>query len=511
MGQSRIVNLEMNRVEGDLELRLEFDGNRVTDAWTVGTMYRGFEQFLSGRADTDGLVITPRICGICGTAHQYVAVAALETAYGTPIAPNGMRVRNICLATESVQSDARHTFLMFCIDLCHQRYGDHPLFPQIVDAFAVFEGSIYTEVVRHTKELLKIVAHFGGQWPHATFMVPGGVVTVPDHSTVLKSLAVLDSYTRWYEERILGCSSERWEEVSSYDDLMTWLDENEKHRDSALGLFVRFTRDIGLHTFGRGSGNLLSYGSLYDPERWQPPFDELATLNASGFRDADTGEIHPVDHQYIAEHVKHSFFVDHEGGQHPWVGDTIPEYAPDTDKYSWAKAPRYHGKVAEAGPLADSYMAGDPLVRDLFAREGSNSWLRQFVRLHRPVATLAAVRKMLFELVENKSEPYIINTPLEGKGSGVGLGQAARGALAHWVQFEDHKIQRYQIITPTGWNASPRDSEGHRGHWEETVVGTTVRDVDDPIELGHIIRSHDACLVCTVHFLDTGKRRRFAV
>ena len=59
----RIIKMDMNRVEGDLEIKIEVDGNTVTDAWCVGTMYRGYEQILVGRDPKDALVITPRICG----------------------------------------------------------------------------------------------------------------------------------------------------------------------------------------------------------------------------------------------------------------------------------------------------------------------------------------------------------------------------------------------------------------------------------------------------------------
>jgi Ni,Fe-hydrogenase I large subunit len=107
----RTIKMEMNRVEGDLEIQLEVEGHTVTDAWCIGTMYRGFEQILVGRDPQDGLVITPRICGICGTAQLCAATAALEMAYQAPIAPNGSRIRNLCLMAESVMNDARHTFL----------------------------------------------------------------------------------------------------------------------------------------------------------------------------------------------------------------------------------------------------------------------------------------------------------------------------------------------------------------------------------------------------------------
>lgn len=35
-----------------------------------------------GRAPRDSLVITPRVCGICGTAHLYAATLALEQIAG---------------------------------------------------------------------------------------------------------------------------------------------------------------------------------------------------------------------------------------------------------------------------------------------------------------------------------------------------------------------------------------------------------------------------------------------
>ena len=69
----RILNIPLNRVEGDLELHLEYDGAEVTNSWSSGIMYRGFENMLKGRGPRDGLVLTPRVCGICGTAHLLAA------------------------------------------------------------------------------------------------------------------------------------------------------------------------------------------------------------------------------------------------------------------------------------------------------------------------------------------------------------------------------------------------------------------------------------------------------
>src|SRR3954447_17476106 len=117
--------MDMNRVEGDMEVKVELDGNTVTDAWCIGTMYRGYEQILLGREAADALVITPRICGICSTSQLYAAASALVTSYGCAIAPKGTRIRNLCLMAESVMCDARHTFLMFAPDFCNPAYAAH--------------------------------------------------------------------------------------------------------------------------------------------------------------------------------------------------------------------------------------------------------------------------------------------------------------------------------------------------------------------------------------------------
>lgn len=82
---------------------------------------------------------------------------------------------------------------------------------------------------------------------------------------------------------------------------------------------------------------------------------------------------------------------------------------------------------------------------------------------------------------------------------GVGLNEAARGALMHWIVLKGGRIDNYQVITPTAWNISPRDDADQPGPIEQALVGTPVVNPADPVELGHVVRSYDACLVCTVH------------
>ena len=70
------------------------------------------------------------------------------------------------------------------------------------------------------------------------------------------------------------------------------------------------------------------------------------------------------------------------------------------------------------------------------------------------------------------------------------------------------KIKNYQIITPTAWNGSPKDSEGNLGAWEKSLIGLKCKDTDNPMEMGHVIRSFDPCLVCTVHAIDRSDSKK---
>lgn len=503
---SRIeLAINLNRVEGDLEIALTLEDGVVAEARTVGTLYRGFEQIMVGRAPRDALVITPRVCGICGTAHLYSAVLALEHVWRMPAPPNATRIRNLCLIAEGVQNDLRQTFLFFAPDFCNPRYSGEPWFEALTEAFEPFRGSVYRETLAATRRVVEIIAHFGGQWPHSSYMTPGGVTTPADLRRLVACRAALDEAQRWYEERVIGAALDDWLALTSADAYFAWLEE-PAHARSALGLLSRVARSLGLHRAAAGAPDMLSYGAWCDPERWGAPYE--SRLLPGGFYDGQSGEIEPLDQALVNEHVRHSWFRPYDGGRHPFAGETIPQFQPGGDRYSWAKAPRYGDRVVQTGPLAELLIAGDALIASLHAAEGGNAWLRQFARVRRIAHEFAYARRMLDELARNLGEPHFFSPRKEQErdGEGYGLLMAARGALGHWVRIKDGVIEKYQIVTPTAWNASPRDSDGRPGHWEQSLVGVAVRDPDDPVEIGHIIRSHDPCLVCTVHMLETGRR-----
>ena len=496
------ITVPMNRVEGDLEIRAEMREGQVVDAWSVGTMFRGFEGIMVGRGPLDGLVITPRICGICTTGHLTAAARALDMIAGVTPPPDAVRLRNLCQMAEHVQSDLRHHLLMYCVDLVNPAHAGAELFHEAVRRYTPFKGTSFVAAIRETKRMLELIAIIGGQWPHSSHMVPGGIASRPGDSDLMQCLMIVQAHRRWYEEHILGCSIESLLEVESVEQLEQWL-EVPAHRDGELGFFLRHARDLGLDKLGRAYDNFLSYGQLDMPPGTTlraPGGGEM--LVPAGFARGCTVEA--FDQADIAEHVAHSWFEDYGGGLHPSRGETHP-YATGEEggKYSWAKAPRYQGASAETGPLAEMVMAGRPLFLDLLARGGANALTRQLARVMRSAYLLPAMETWIDETRGNGD---VYNSP--GKieeGEGFGLTHASRGALGHWVRIEGGKIQHYQVITPTAWHASPRDSVGLRGPIEEALVGVEVRDMDNPVELGHVVRSFDCCLVCTVHALDGGR------
>ncbi|MDE2502996.1 MAG: nickel-dependent hydrogenase large subunit, partial [Burkholderiales bacterium] len=97
-------------------------------------------------------------------------------------------------------------------------------------------------------------------------------------------------------------------------------------------------------------------------------------------------------------------------------------------------------------------------------------------------------------------EPFHAAAPLPAEARGMGLTEAARGALGHWVTLAGGRIANYQIVAPTSWNFSPRDAGGTPGALEAALEGVAVAPGEtSPVAVQHIVRSFDPCMVCTVH------------
>jgi Ni,Fe-hydrogenase I large subunit len=335
----------LGRVEGDLDLRVTVEDGVVTQAWTEAGMFRGFEMILKGKDPQAGLIVTPRICGICGGSHLYKSAFALDVAWRTELPPNALLIRNIAQACETLQSVPRWFYALFAIDLTNRRYAKAKGYDEAVRRFAPLVGESYERGVTLSAKPVEIYAIFGGQWPHSSFMIPGGVMCGPTLSDVTRSIAILEEFRHnWLESRFLGCSVDRWLEIKTWEDMLAWVDENESQHNSDLGFFLRFGLEIGLDRFGAGCGNYLAMGTYLHPEKYNHPTIEgrnAALIQRSGIYAG--GKHYEFDQARVREDHTHSFYQG-SGLLHPFEGRTEPidpAEAKRQGKYTWAKAPRY--------------------------------------------------------------------------------------------------------------------------------------------------------------------------
>ena len=159
-----------------------------------------------------------------------------------------------------------------------------------------------------------------------------------------------------------------------------------------------------------------------------------------------------------------------------------------------------------AGPNAAPHQDNDPLFLDILQQDRAERADPPAGPHARGARSTTSGSSGWLDQLDLKESFY--SKPTEyAEGKGFGSTEAARGSLSDWIVIEDGKIKNYQVVTPTAWNIGPRDGNDVLGPIEKAFVGSPIVDPDDPVELGHVARSFDSCLVCTVHAYDgkTGK------
>jgi hydrogenase large subunit len=309
-----------------------------------------------------------------------------------------------------------------------------------------------------------MLAIFGGKMPHHVSFVPGGVTVQP---TVDKIASFL-----W-----------RLRELQDFI--------NNVYIPDVLAVADLYPdyKNIGV-----GCKNLLAWG-VFD-------------LDAKGREKLlkqgryVKGKVLSADPAKVTEDVKHSWYKDETTGKNPSKGVTEPQ-AKKLGAYSWIKAPRYDGLPHEVGPLARMTVNGD-------YKGGISVIDRHAARALEAKKVAGAMEEWLMQLRPRQAVWTECSVP--DSAEGVGLTEAARGALGHWIKISDKKIENYQGVVPTTWNASPRDDKGVRGPIEEALVGTPVADPDNPIELVRVVRSFDPCIACAVHLIKpNGQMKTFRI
>ncbi|MCW8795791.1 MAG: nickel-dependent hydrogenase large subunit, partial [Chlorobium sp.] len=557
----KIVVDPIPRIEGHLRIEAKLgENNVIEDAFSSGTMWRGIEIILKGRDPRDAWAFAERICGVCTTVHALASVRCVEDALGIEIPQNARIIRNLMNATQQTQDHLVHFYHLHALDwvdvvsalkadpkaasriaqslsswpksspgyfkdlqqklvgfvesgqlgIFANGYWGHPAYklPPEVNLIAVAH---YLEALDFQKEIVKIHTVFGGKNPHPNYLVGGMACALdPDRDTAI-NIETLSMVKKIIED------TQTFIEQVYIPDLIA---------------IAGFYKDWG---YGGGLGNYLCYGDF--PEK---SIDDAASLlwPRGAILNKDLSTIHDVDPRdlsQVTEEVSHSWYTYSNGdekGLHPWEGETKPEYTGpkppfeylDTEKkYSWLKTPRWKNNPMEVGPLARvllSYAKGDPMITDtvnmvlgklevgaeaLFSTLG-----RTAARGIECLQTAGFMMHYYDQLIDNikTGDLRTANTelwdpsrwPKEAKG--FGYTEAPRGALGHWIHIRDGKIEDYQIVVPSTWNASPRDANGAVGAYESALKGTPMADPEQPLEILRTIHSFDPCLACASHVFD---------
>jgi Ni,Fe-hydrogenase I large subunit len=156
-----------NRVEGDLEVKIDIDDGNVVDAWVTSPLYRGFERMLVGKDPRDALVYAPRICGICSVSQSVAAAIALRRAQGLVAAPNGELVTNLVAACENIADHLTHFYLFFMPDFARQVYADQTWFSDTEQRFKAVIGSAAQQFLPVRAQFLHLMGVLATRWYHA--------------------------------------------------------------------------------------------------------------------------------------------------------------------------------------------------------------------------------------------------------------------------------------------------------------------------------------------------------
>jgi hydrogenase large subunit len=481
MSARRVVG-PFNRVEGDLEITLDIADGRIAAAYVNSPLYRGFEQILQGKLPVDALVLVPRICGICSVAQSAASALALADAAGIEPPPNGRLAANLTLATENLADHLTHFYLFFMPDFARADYAGRDWHAACVERYKATVGSAPNQVLPARARFMQMMGLLAGKWPHTLSVQPGGSTRPLQASEIFRLHRTLREFRGFLETVTFGAGLEAVAALDSRARLDAW---RGQAGGGDLRAFLAIAEDLDLWQIGRGTDRFMSYGCYAEGDGRLFPAGQWH------------GEAAALDPASIGEDITHSWYAAAGLPQHPAQGSTLP-VAEKEGAYSWCKAPRLAGQVAETGALARQVVAGHPLARDLIAGYGGSVAARVVARLLELALVVPAMERWLGELVPG--EPWCITAELADETTGVGLIEAARGSLGHWLTVRRGRIHNYQIIAPTTWNFSPRDSAGTPGALEQALAGLPASPTGPlPAAIHHVVRSFDPCMVCTVH------------
>jgi len=562
----RIVVDPITRIEGHLRVEVVVDDdNKVTEAYSSATLWRGLENILKGRDPRDAGFFTQRICGVCTYSHYKAGIVAVEDALGIEVPLNAKLTRTLMNAALFMHDHPVHFYHLHGLDWVDVvsalsadpakaskdafKYTDTPMYTgedhlkmvqkrvaefvkkghlgpfanaywghptyKLTPEQNLIAVSHYLKALEVQRTAAQMMAIFGAKQPHPQSLTVGGVTCIMD----------LQSPSR------LGEFLVKFQEVASFINNCYYPDvvmaggmyAGEPSVNAGLGTANLFTHE---------EFQLNATEHMFDSGVMMAA-DVVALVTGKPFK------IEDLDESKITEEATRAWYKN-DAALHPYDGETDPNYTglkkaqtvndkgeevetnvvQEDGKYTWIKAPRYDGKPLQVGPLANivvNYARGNERVVKVV-----NQFLKDTgLPITAVASTLGRTACRMLEakviadnaleafnaLIENLKvddttyASYKIDKNKEYKGRYIG--NVPRGVLSHWVRIKNGVIENYQAVVPSTWNASPKDANGVRGPYEEALIGLPIADLSQPLEIIRVIHSFDPCIACAVHVMDT--------
>ncbi len=559
----------ISRIVGSLGIytKIDFKNRKVAECHSTSSIFRGYSVFMKGKDPRDAHFITSRICGICGDNHATCSVYAQNMAYGIRPPAIAEWIVNLGEAAEYMFDHCIFQDNLVFVDFCEQMVKEtnpglleraestpaphadihgYRTIADIMRAFNPFTGDMYREALKMSRLTREMFCLMEGRHVHPSTLYPGGVGTVPTVQLLTDYLVRLVNYLD-FVKKIVPLNDDVFDFF--YEALPGY--EEVGRRRILLGCWGSFQNpDVCDYQYRHmqkwGDAMFVTPGIIVD--------GELVTTNLV---DINLGIRILLGSSYYDGWATQETFVTRDplgnpvDKQHPWNQTTIPiPQKRDFDgNYSWVMSPRWFDKrsgdhlaidtgggaiarlwaTALANLVDVGYVksTGHSVIINLPKTalmpetqfewkipQWSNAIERDRARIYFIAYSAAIAYYFLdraFELIRQGETKVFSDFQVPDEAIGCGFHEAVRGVLSHHLVIRDGKIANYHPYPPTPWNASPRDTYGTPGPYEDAVQGTPIFEENGPdnfkgIDIMRAVRSFDPCLPCGVHmYVGDGK------
>ena len=557
----------ITRIVGSLGLytRIDFEKKEVAECFSTSSIFRGYSIFMKGKDPRDAHFITSRICGICGDNHATCSCYAQQMAYGVRPPALGEWIVNLGEAAEYMFDHNIFQENLVGVDFCekmvretnpgvwekaqkteapHAAHHGYKTVGEIMRSLNPFEGEFYREALVMSRMTREMFCLMEGRHVHPSTLYPGGVGTMATIQTFTDYLVRLMKYVEFMKKV-----------VPMHDDLFDFF----------------YQALPGYEKVGQRRVLLGCWGAFQDPEACNFRYRDMTDWGRKMFVTPGvvvdgklvTNDLVKINlgirillgSSYYDDWSDQKMYVTHDelgnpvDRRHPWNQHTMPrpQKRDFDDKYTWVMSPRWFDGTdylpldTGGGPIARLWSTALSGLVDI----GYVKATGQSVQINLPKTALKPEMRLEWTIPQwsnaierDRARTYFqayaaacalhfVNKALEQirlghtktweafevpeDAIGCGFTEAVRGVLSHHLVIRDKKIANYHPYPPTPWNASPRDSYGTPGPYEDAIQHTPIfeessRDNFKGIDIMRAVRSFDPCLPCGVHmYLGNGK------